>query len=102
MGNIGPNPLLAVCTPLKLLDTNSAASAAIRMSMLSVGVAHFTHETKDAVGKNELGRNWEIQRKKLKEMGSKFKKAALSNITLAARAQNGPDQSEWAWLDFLK
>ncbi|AFR97193.2 hypothetical protein C343_05329 [Cryptococcus neoformans C23] len=92
MGNIGPNPLLAVCTPLKLLDTNSAASAAIRMSMLSVGVAHFTHETKDAVGKNELGRNWETQRKKLKEMGSKFKKAALSNITLAARAQNGPDQ----------
>ncbi|KAK8846872.1 hypothetical protein IAR55_005962 [Kwoniella newhampshirensis] len=92
MGNIGPNPLLALCTPLKLLDTNSAASAAIRMSMLSAGVAHFTHETADAVGKSELGPGWRDQRNKLKEMGNKFKKAALSNITLAARGENGPDQ----------
>ncbi|WVQ84847.1 hypothetical protein IAT38_007004 [Cryptococcus sp. DSM 104549] len=92
MGNIGPNPLLALCTPLKLLDTNSAASAAIRMSMLSAGVAHFTHETADAVSKEELGRHWEAQRQTLKEMGNKFKKAALSNITLAARSETSPEQ----------
>ncbi|OCF32134.1 hypothetical protein I316_06290 [Kwoniella heveanensis BCC8398] len=93
MGNIGPNPLLALCTPLKLLDTNSAASAAIRMSMLSVGIAHFTHETKDTVGLAELGPNWENQRQKLKDMGKKFKKAALSNVTLAARGEASPDQT---------
>ncbi|WWD22184.1 hypothetical protein CI109_106675 [Kwoniella shandongensis] len=92
MGNIGPNPLSALCTPLKLLDTNSAASAAIRMSMLSTGVAHFTHETADTVSKDELGQGWAEQRKRLKEMGNKFKRAALANITLAARGENGPDQ----------
>ncbi|WVQ99110.1 hypothetical protein IAU59_006242 [Kwoniella sp. CBS 9459] len=92
MGNIGPNPLLALCTPLKLLDTNSAASAAIRMSMLSVGIAHFAHETKDTVGPARLGPDWENQRQKLKEMGKKFKKAALSNVTLAARGEASPDQ----------
>ncbi|ODN79823.1 hypothetical protein, variant [Cryptococcus amylolentus CBS 6039] len=92
MGNIGPNPLLAFCTPDRLLDTNSAASAAVRMSMLSTGVAHFTHETSDAVGPAELGVGWEGQRKKLKELGNKFKRAALANITLAAKVETGDEQ----------
>ncbi|TYJ55671.1 hypothetical protein B9479_003574 [Cryptococcus floricola] len=92
MGNIGPNPLLAFCTPGRLLDTNSAASAAVRMSMLSTGVAHFTHETSYAVGRAELGVGWEGQCKKLKELGNKFKRAALANITLAAKAETGDEQ----------
>ncbi|WVR07883.1 hypothetical protein IAU60_004926 [Kwoniella sp. DSM 27419] len=92
MGNIGPNPLLALCTPVKLLDTNSAASAAIRMSMLSVGLAHFTHETKEAVGPNELGTSWAVLKENLKEMSNRFKKAALSNITLAAKGEADPQQ----------
>ncbi|WRT64943.1 uncharacterized protein IL334_001883 [Kwoniella shivajii] len=95
MGNIGPNPLLALCTPIKLLDTNSAASAAIRMSMLSTGISHFTHETGAALKGVELGMSighWERMKLKLKEISGKFKKAALSNITLAASSERSPDQ----------
>ncbi|WWC87118.1 uncharacterized protein L201_002004 [Kwoniella dendrophila CBS 6074] len=97
MGNIGPNPLLALCTPIKLLDTNSAASAAIRMSMLSTGIAHFIHETglniKSSSAEQNLGLGqWQRMRLKLKEISDKFKKAALSNITLAASSERSPDQ----------
>ncbi|OCF59004.1 hypothetical protein L486_03502 [Kwoniella mangroviensis CBS 10435] len=97
MGNIGPNPLLALCTPVKLLDTNSAASAAIRMSMLSTGIAHFIHETGSSLKNTELAvmlgkGQWERMRGKLKEISGKFKKAALSNITLAASSERSPDQ----------
>ncbi|WVW78653.1 hypothetical protein I302_100613 [Kwoniella bestiolae CBS 10118] len=97
MGNIGPNPLLALCTPVKLLDTNSAASAAIRMSMLSTGIAHFIHETGSSLRNTDaaltLGNGqWERMRGKLKEISGKFKKAALSNITLAASSERSPDQ----------
>ena len=85
MGNIGPNPLLALCTPLRLLDTTSATSAAMRMSMLSISVAHFAHETEQVLGVDVLGGTWigGGQKKQLKRMSEKFKKAALSNLTLA-------------------
>ncbi|WWC59260.1 uncharacterized protein I303_101810 [Kwoniella dejecticola CBS 10117] len=93
MGNIGPNPLLTLCTPVKLLDTNSAASAAIRMSMLSTAIAHFIHETNSTLKQSGMGvGQWERMKLKMKEMSNKFKKAALSNITLAASSEKSPDQ----------
>ncbi|WWC67750.1 uncharacterized protein I206_101662 [Kwoniella pini CBS 10737] len=107
MGNIGPNPLLTLCTPVKLLDTNSAASAAIRMSMLSTAIAHFIHETNSLLkqsNSSNLGLSynlglegmgvgqWERMKLKMKEMSNKFKKASLSNITLAASSEKSPDQ----------
>jgi hypothetical protein len=94
MGNIGPNPLLALCTPLRLLDTKSAASAAMRMSMLSTSVAHFAHETEEHMGLPNLGAAWAHQKAQLRTMSEKFKKAALSNITLSASSDNGTHQSE--------
>jgi hypothetical protein len=95
MGNIGPNPLLTLCTPKILLDTTSAASASIRMSMLSTSIAHFTHETVDMIGLANLGPAWTGQKVKLDEMGRKFKKAALSNILLAENSETNPEHGEW-------
>lgn len=83
MGNIGPNPLLALCTPLNLLDTMTASSAAIRMSILSISTAHFAHETAEAIGSAAHTPEWQKQKEQLEAMSTKFKKAALSNITLA-------------------
>lgn len=94
MGNIGPNPLLTLCTPNKLLDTSSAASAAIRMSMLSTSIAHFTHETVELVGVVNLGPGWPDQKGRLDAMGRKFKKAALSNILLAETTETNPEHGE--------
>ncbi|ORY24898.1 hypothetical protein BCR39DRAFT_561360 [Naematelia encephala] len=90
MGNIGPNPLLALCTPLMLLNTDSPASAAIRMSMLSTSVAHFTHETEEVVELKRLGPQWPKQKEVLQEMGRKFKQAALANMMLAVHGDGGP------------
>lgn len=94
MGNIGPNPLVTLCTPSKLLDTSSAASAAIRMSLLSTSMAHFTYETVDLVGAANLGRNWASTRARLDAVGRKFKKAALSNIFMAETTETSPEASE--------
>ncbi|KAI9637142.1 fungal-specific transcription factor domain-containing protein [Dioszegia hungarica] len=91
MGNIGPNPLVTLCTPSKLLDTSSAASAAIRMSLLSTSMAHFTYETVDLVGAANLGRNWASTRARLDAVGRKFKKAALSNIFMAETTETSPE-----------
>lgn len=89
MGNIGPNPLLAICTPLRLLDTNSAASAAMRMSMLSTSVAHFGHETEQHIDTTSLPPAWSDQKAQLKAMSARFKRAALSNILLASSSDGG-------------
>ncbi|KAK4689735.1 hypothetical protein P7C73_g392, partial [Tremellales sp. Uapishka_1] len=90
MGNIGPNPLLALCTPLSLLDTSSAASAAMRMSMLSTSTTHFAHETAEALGRGGVGVGWKEKRAAMKELGRKFKRAAQSNVLLAsASSANG-------------
>lgn len=94
MGNIGPNPLLALCTPNKLLNTASAASAAIRMSLLSISVAHLTHESVDLIGSSNLGPEWVEQKAKLDEMGKKFKKAALTNIFLAETSETDPEHGK--------
>jgi len=95
MGNIGPNPLLAFCTPNKLLDTASPASAAIRMSIMSISVVHLVLETQDMVGPIMSGRmEWDIRKKRMMEMSGKFKKAALSNLLLATRTEGSPQQSE--------
>ncbi len=83
-----PNPLLSLCTPLKLLDTNSAASAALRMSMLSTSVTHFSYEMQQAVGIEALGPAWTGQKASLRAFGNKFKRAALSNILLAASPES--------------
>lgn len=97
MGNVGPNPLLALCTPLKLLDTASAWAGAIRMSILSISATHFAHETVGTVGVDMLGgeREWEGgKRRRLKELSRKFKKAALCNVYLGT-AGDDPHQGEW-------
>jgi hypothetical protein len=94
MGNIGPNPLVTLCTPGKLLDTNSAASAAIRMSILSTSIAHFTYETADIVGAAHLPTRWAETKAKLDAVGAKFKKAALSNIFLAETSETSYDHGE--------
>lgn len=98
MGNIGPNPLLALCTPPNLLDTSSAACAAIRMSMLSVSVTHFVHETEEAVGIKTMGTAWACQKKTLRAMSDKFKQAAISNMLLAAGSKPGAAQGKAAQL----
>ena len=92
MGNVGPNPLLALCTPLKLLDTASAWAGAIRMSILSISATHFAHETEGSVGKELLGEEWDAKRVRLKELSRKFKKAALCNVYLGTGGDD-PQQS---------
>lgn len=94
MGNIGPNPLLAICTPLRLLDTNSAASAAMRMSMLSTSIAHYAHETGQLLYNNQVPAVWADQKAQLKAMSNKFKKAALSNILLSAKSDGSAAQTD--------
>lgn len=94
MGNIGPNPLLAICTPHRLLDTKSAASAAMRMSMLSTSVAHFAHDTEHYMPAADLPASWDEQKAQLKAMSHKFKKAALANILLAAGTDSGAEQTD--------
>ena len=94
MGNIGPNPLLAICTPLRLLDTNAAASAAMRMAMLSTSVAHFAHETEQHIPAAQLPPAWRDQKAQLKAMSNKFKKAALANILLTASTDGGTAQTD--------
>jgi hypothetical protein len=96
MGNIGPNPLLTLCTPLTLLDTASATSAAIRMSILSISTAHFAHDTpasEIAASTNLSDFNWVTTCNSLETVSGRFKKAALSNITLATGKSVGPAQS---------
>ena len=94
MGNIGPNPLLAICTPLRLLDTNSAASAAMRMSMLSTAIAHYAHETEQQLYSKDAPAIWADQKSQLKAMSNKFKKAALSNILLSAKSDGSAAQTD--------
>jgi hypothetical protein len=81
MGNIGPNPLLSLCTPVKLLDTFSAASAALRMSLLSASVTHFLWITEAAQDQDD--ERWDHQKASMKALSYKFKQAALTNIMLA-------------------
>lgn len=85
MGDIGPNPLLTLCTPLTLLDTGSATSAAIRMSILSISTAHFAHDTLNGPTKvvNLADTTWASRCEALGTVSSRLKKAAISNITLA-------------------
>ncbi|KAH8080224.1 fungal-specific transcription factor domain-containing protein [Filobasidium floriforme] len=119
MGNNGPhkNPILTLCTPQRLLDTSSAAAAALRMSMLSTSIAHLENELTarekrrrgcgcrcqnqgrdgDSNGDLNMERN-RLQdedphldrgraaylhvRDRLREVGKRFKTAALANIVL--------------------
>ena len=85
MGDIGPNPLLTLCTPLTLLDTGSATSAAIRMSILSISTAHFAHDTLNGPTKvvNLADTTWASRCEALGTVSGRLKKAAISNITLA-------------------
>ena len=117
MGNNGPhkNPILTLCTPQRLLDTSSAAAAALRMSMLSTSIAHLENELTarekrrrgcacrcvnqgrdgDSNGDIEGGRLGDGDlhldrgraaylhvRDRLREVGKRFKTAALANIVL--------------------
>jgi hypothetical protein len=119
MGNNGPhkNPILTLCTPQRLLDTSSAAAAALRMSMLSTSIAHLENELTarekrrrgcgcrcqnqgrdgDSNGDLNMDRNrlededphldrgraaYLHVRDRLREVGKRFKTAALANIVL--------------------
>jgi hypothetical protein len=96
MGNIGPNPLLTLCTPLTLLDTASATSAAIRMSILSISTAHFAHDIPPsevvAPPATQSEFSWSKACDSLETVSGRFKKASLSNITLATGKSVGPGQ----------
>jgi hypothetical protein len=81
MGNIGPNPLLSLCTPVKLLDTFSAASAALRMALLSASVTHFLWVAEAAL--DHPDEHWERQKASMKALSYKFKQDALTYIMLA-------------------
>lgn len=83
MGEIGPNPYLTLCSPTRLLDTNSPSSAALRMSMLSTTLVHFVSDLENS-GATEGKPNWPEQKAQLREMGRKFKRAALANIMLTS------------------
>jgi hypothetical protein len=96
MGDVGQNPLLTLCTPLTLLDTASATSAAIRMSILSISTAHFAHDTLD--GPTEVvsvaNTTWSSRCEALETVSARFKKAALCNITLATGKSLSPAEGE--------
>jgi hypothetical protein len=62
--------------------------------MLSTSIAHFTHETAEAVGLGNLGPDWISQRASLHVIGQKFKKAALANILLAESSETSPDHGK--------
>lgn len=97
MGDIGPNPLLTLCTPLTLLDTGSATSAAIRMSILSISTAHFAHDTLDGPTEvvNVADTTWASRCEALGTVSGRLKKAALSNITLATGKSLNPAEGEY-------
>lgn len=94
MGDIGPNPLLTLCTPPILLDTASATSTAIRMSILSISTAHFAQDTSNEAANllGEGGNSWSSRQQSLETVSKQLKKAALSNITLATGQSLGPSQ----------
>lgn len=129
MGNNGPhkNPILTLCTPQRLLDTSSAAAAALRMSMLSTSIAHLENELtarekrrrgygcrcqsqgRDGDSNGDLnmersrlenedphldrGRAAYLHvRDRLREVGKRFKTAALANIVLVEEDES--DQCE--------
>ncbi|ORX39448.1 fungal-specific transcription factor domain-domain-containing protein [Kockovaella imperatae] len=84
MGDMGPNPLLGLCTPSRLLDVTSPGAAAMRMSMLSASIVHYAYETEQIGDHLSFGSKWAQHRTDLKEMSDKFKRAAVANIVLAA------------------
>ena len=84
MGDNGPNPILGLCTQQRLLDITSPAAAAMRMSMLSASVVHYVYETEQLGEHTPAGVKWGEYKINLKEMSDKFKRAAVSNIVLAA------------------
>jgi hypothetical protein len=129
MGNNGPhkNPILTLCTPQRLLDTSSAAAAALRMSMLSTSIAHLENELtarekrrrgygcrcqsqgRDGDSNGDLNmersrlENEDLHvdrgraaylhvRDRLREVGKRFKTAALANIVLVEEDES--DQCE--------
>jgi hypothetical protein len=92
--NNAPNPLLGLCTPAKLLDTNSAASAALRMSMLSMSVTHLPYGGALGIDPTAHGPTWAGQKASLKALGNKFKRAALSNILLAASPEGSANEDD--------
>jgi hypothetical protein len=127
MGNNGPhkNPILTLCTPQRLLDTSSAAAAALRMSMLSTSIAHLENELtarekrrrgcgcrcqtqgRDGDPNREMGGGrlededphldrgraaYLHVRDRLREVGKRFKTAALANIVLVEEDES--DQCE--------
>jgi hypothetical protein len=67
------------------------------MSMLSISVTHFVHETEEAVGMQGMGLAWPGQKTTLRMMSDKFKKAAISNILLAAGSNPGRAQGMSHW-----
>jgi hypothetical protein len=84
MGNNGPhkNPILTLCTPQRLLDTSSAAAAALRMSMLSTSVAHLENELTAREKRKGNDGLFNPIKERLQEVGRRLKTAALANIVL--------------------
>jgi len=99
MGNNGPhkNPILTLCTPQRLLDTSSAAAAALRMSMLSTSIAHLENELtarEKRKGHGLEGASYLHVRDRLHEVGRRFKTAALANIVLVEEDETDQCKSQ--------
>jgi hypothetical protein len=94
MGNNGPhkNPILTLCTPQRLLDTSSAAAAALRMSMLSTSVAHLENELTAREKRKGNDGLFNPIKERLQEVGRRLKTAALANIVLVEEDET--DQCE--------
>jgi hypothetical protein len=80
MGKSGVNPILTLCTPSRLLDVSCAAAAALRMSILSVSLAHFSNQLRISyLFSDEEKASYQAS---IRGLGDKLKTAILANIVL--------------------
>ena len=86
MGESGVNPILTLCTPARLLDTSCAAAAALRMSILSVSLAHISNDLRMSKVCNEEQKGPLMQG--IQALGAKLKTATLANIVLVEEDEN--------------
>ena len=84
LGNddMSQNPILAVALPMVLLDTNSPACAALRLSLLSTAAAHLDHLQPGG----QL-----VKTNDMNVLAQKMKKQAMGHLVMSL-TRNGDDE----------
>lgn len=80
-----PNPILSTCTPTRILDLGSAAAAALRMSVMSISVAHLANDAKTDAGRMQgaEGPRWQAIIAAVEAQSRRLRSAALASVVLA-------------------